>query len=217
MKTAGTRNPVILLDEIDKLGVGLPRRSGVGAARSAGPEQNWNFNDHYLDVPYDLSEVLFITTANNLYAHPAPVARPHGSDRDQRVYRRRKSANRPAVSAAAPVAGPRPGSPARSEIPEKMLRVIIRTYTREAGVRELERKLAAICRKAARQRGAGAHHAGARQLAQPGRAPRPGPARQRRRHRRAWVRSEWRWGWRGPSTGANCCRWKSRPCRGGAA
>jgi ATP-dependent Lon protease len=70
MKKAKRSNPLFLLDEIDKMGAGLPRRSVVGAARGARPEQNHTFNDHYLEVDYDLSDVMFVTTANTLNIPP---------------------------------------------------------------------------------------------------------------------------------------------------
>jgi ATP-dependent Lon protease len=150
MKTAGTHNPVILLDEIDKLASDYRGDPASALLEVLDPEQNWNFNDHYLDVAYDLSEVLFITTANNLQAIPRPlrdrmeVIELGGYTEDEKA----QIARRYLLPRQLQAHGLQSGA---VEIPEKMLRAIIRTYTREAGVRDLERKLAAICRKAARQ------------------------------------------------------------------
>jgi ATP-dependent Lon protease len=114
------------------------------------PEQNWNFVDHYLDVPYDLSEVMFILTANTLYNIPRAlrdrleVIELGGYTEDEKL----QIARRYLLPRQLQAHGLAPGY---VEIPEKILRQLIRTHTREAGVRDLERKLATICRKAARQ------------------------------------------------------------------
>ncbi len=150
MKTAGTRNPLILLDEIDKLASDYRGDPASALLEVLDPEQNWNFNDHYLDLPYDLSEVLFITTANNLHAIPRPlrdrmeIIELSGYTEDEKA----QIARRYLLPRQLQAHGLTPGA---IEIPEKILRLIIRTHTREAGVRDLERKLAAICRKAARR------------------------------------------------------------------
>ena len=150
MKTAGTRNPLILLDEIDKLASDYRGDPASALLEVLDPEQNWNFNDHYMDLPYDLSEVLFITTANNLQAIPRPlrdrmeIIELSGYTEDEKV----QIARRYLLPRQLQAHGLAPGA---VEIPEKMLRLIIHTHTREAGVRDLERKLAAICRKAARR------------------------------------------------------------------
>lgn len=150
MKLAGTRNPLILLDEIDKLASDYRGDPASALLEVLDPEQNWNFNDHYLDVSYDLSEVLFLTTANNLYSIPRPlrdrmeVIELSGYTEDEKVQIARRYLLPRQLQGHGLLAG-------AVEVPEKILRTIIRTYTREAGVRELERKLAALCRKAARR------------------------------------------------------------------
>jgi ATP-dependent Lon protease len=150
MKTAGTRNPVILLDEIDKLASDYRGDPASALLEVLDPEQNWNYTDHYLDLPYDLSEVLFITTANNLHGIPRPlrdrmeIVELSGYTEDEKV----QIARRYLLPRQLQAHGLPPGA---VEIPEKILRQVIRAHTREAGVRDLERKLAAICRKSARR------------------------------------------------------------------
>ncbi len=150
MKQAGVTNPVILLDEVDKLAADHRGDPAAALLEVLDPEQNWNFVDHYLDVPYDLSEVMFILTANNLYNIPRAlrdrleVIDLSGYTEDEKL----QIARRYLLPRQLQAHGLAPGY---VEIPEKMMRQLIRTYTREAGVRDLERKLATICSKAARQ------------------------------------------------------------------
>ena len=114
------------------------------------PEQNHAFNDHYLDLDYDLSDVMFITTANTLQRHPGAAAGPHGDHPAPRLHRVREARHRRAV----------PGPASRSEAngldgrrrrrsPRTRIRTIIHHYTKEAGVRTLEREIASVCRKIA--------------------------------------------------------------------
>ncbi len=149
MKTVGSNNPVMLLDEIDKMTSDMRGDPSAAMLEVLDPEQNHTFSDHYLDVPYDLSDVLFITTANTLYGIPKPlrdrmeIIEIGGYIEEEKVQIARRHLLPKQISAH----GLEPGF---LEVPDRILRVITSTYTREAGVRELERKLATICRKAAR-------------------------------------------------------------------
>jgi ATP-dependent Lon protease len=150
MKTAGTTNPVMLLDEIDKMTSDMRGDPAAAMLEVLDPEQNNTFTDHYLDVPYDLSDVLFITTANTLYNIPRPlrdrmeIIEIGGYTEEEKVQIARRHILPKQVSSHGLETG-------FLELPDRMLRSVIGTYTREAGVRELERKIAAICRKAARK------------------------------------------------------------------
>jgi ATP-dependent Lon protease len=149
MKTAGTINPVMLLDEVDKMTSDMRGDPSAALLEVLDPEQNHTFSDHYLDVAYDLSDVLFITTANTLYNIPRPlrdrmeIVEIGGYTEEEKV----QIARRHILPKQVLAHGLEPGF---LEVPDRILRAIISTHTREAGVRELERKLATICRKAAR-------------------------------------------------------------------
>ncbi|GMK38418.1 Lon protease 1 [Paenibacillus sp. CCS19] len=150
MKTAGAMNPVFLLDEIDKMAMDFRGDPASALLEVLDPEQNSTFSDHFIEVPYDLSNVMFVTTANSLHNVPRPLLdrmevlyipgyteiekqqiaeryllpkqkREHGLENDQLV------------------------------VENEALQGIIREYTRESGVRNLEQQLAALCRKAAKQ------------------------------------------------------------------
>jgi ATP-dependent Lon protease len=150
MKNAGTVNPVMLLDEIDKMASDMRGDPAAAMLEVLDPEQNNTFVDHYLDVSYDLSDVLFITTANTLYGIPRPlrdrmeIIEIGGYTEEEKVQIARRHILPKQVTAHGLEMG-------FLEVPDRMLRQIISAYTREAGVRELERKLAAVCRKAARK------------------------------------------------------------------
>jgi ATP-dependent Lon protease len=151
LKRAGTKNPVVLLDEVDKLGVSMQGDPASALLEVLDPAQNYHFTDHYLNVPFDLSEVLFIATANVIHTIPAPLL-----DRMEIVefsgYTEREKlqiAKRYLVPRQLKESGLEQMSPQPS-FREDALNVLISGYTRESGVRKLENQIAAISRKLAR-------------------------------------------------------------------
>jgi len=150
LRTAGSNNPVFMLDEIDKLGADFRGDPAAALLEVLDPAQNDSFEDHYLNIPFDLSSVLFVTTANILDSIPRPLL-----DRME-VIEIPGYITMDKVEIAKKYLLPRQLE--ENGIPPKLLKItddghrhIIRRYTREAGVRELERKHAAICRKVARR------------------------------------------------------------------
>jgi ATP-dependent Lon protease len=148
MKTVGVRNPVFLLDEIDKLAADYRGDPAAALLEVLDPEQNNTFTDHYLELPYDLSEVFFICTGNNRYQIPRPLA-----DRMDIVnipgYTEEEKIAIGHYYVLPKVLGEHGLTRSQVQIPESAMRYIVSHYTREAGVRGLERQLATICRKAA--------------------------------------------------------------------
>jgi ATP-dependent Lon protease len=148
LKTAGSSNPVLMLDEIDKISVGIQGDPAAALLEVLDPAQNHAFRDHFLEIPIDLSRVLFIATANQLGTiHPALLDRMEmiglsGYTEDEKVHIARKYL----VLRQLEEHGL---GPAQIEITDGALRAVIREYTREAGVRTLERQIGAIARKVA--------------------------------------------------------------------
>ncbi len=150
MKTVGVRNPVFLLDEIDKMASDYRGDPAAALLEVLDPEQNNTFTDHYLELPYDLSEVFFICTGNVRYQIPRPLAdrmdivEIPGYTEDEKVAIGR-------IHLLPKVLREHGLAEDQVQISPKVMRYIISRYTREAGVRSLERQLATISRKAARR------------------------------------------------------------------
>ncbi len=149
LKKAGTMNPLFLLDEIDKLGQDFRGDPASALLEVLDPEQNGKFQDHYLEVDIDLSDVMFVTTANSLNL-PQPlldrmeIIRLEGYTEDEKV----EIAQRHLIAKQVEAHGLKAGE---FELTEDGLRALIRHYTREAGVRTLEREIARLARKALRR------------------------------------------------------------------
>jgi ATP-dependent Lon protease len=150
LRDAGAKNPLFMIDEIDKMGADFRGDPASAMLEVLDPEQNSTFRDHYLDLPFDLSEVMFITTANNLDTIPGPlrdrmeIIQLAGYTQAEKLqiakrYLVRRQIERNGLTAA------------KIAFTDSGLKTIIADYTREAGVRQLEREIGSVARKVARQ------------------------------------------------------------------
>ena len=170
IRKAGTRNPVFMLDEMDKLGAGFHGDPSAALLEVLDPEQNSTFRDNYLAVPFDLSKVMFIATANVLDTIPGPlrdrmeIIELTGYTEDEKVEIARR------YLVARQLEAERPGRAALQHLGRGACAVIVRDYTREAGCRNLEREIGKVFRNVAVARGRGHGGTGVDRRGRPARA-----------------------------------------------
>ncbi len=217
LRDAGSNNPVLMIDEIDKMGADFRGDPASAMLEVLDPEQNSSFRDHYLDLPFDLSNVFFICTANQLDTIP-PALRDRMEVIELSGYtheEKREIAKRYLVPRQMERNGARASR--RSSSPKPALDLIIDGYTREAGVRNLERQIGSICRKVAREFAEGTRRS--KRVIRPeavtellGKPPLHGGGRSGARASPAWPPA-----WPGRRWAATCCSSRRSPIRARAS